>query len=298
MAACDPRAVDAVTDRRDALYLYCLVRRSCASRQAGTLQADFEREHVSSRPADDRPVTLVPFGDVMAVVSVVNRDDFCGPAAEMLMTDLAWVAPRASHHERVVEAVMRTSPVVPARFGTLFSSRERLIAWLATHRVAIAGALDRFADHEEWAMRGSLNRRAAEAALTATAMARTSSPTSPGARYLEERRIRAGIGQDLTVWLRTVREQILEQLFAHAAAFRERAVSAGASEGVGAPVFNWAFLVPSARVTSFRACVQRIGAVHAEHGLALHQSGPWPPYSFSPELASERGDDVPGGGSS
>lgn len=286
-------SVDAIADRREAIYLYCLARRSHASPRARVLQADLTYEYASSSPShDDRRVMLIPFGDVLAVVSVVNRDDFCGPAAEGLMKDLAWVAPRASHHERVVEAVMRTSPVVPARFGTLFSSRERLVAWLATQHAAITRALDQLAGHEEWAVRGRLNRPAAEAVLVAAA-ARTPRSMSPGARYLEERRIRAGIGQDLTTWLQTVREQIVEHLFAHAAAFRERAVSVGALEGEGIPVLNWAFLVQAERVEPFRACVQQIGASHAEYGLALDHSGPWPPYSFSPTLASDRGDDVP-----
>lgn len=284
MAPCDTPPVDALGDQGEAIYLYCLARFNTASPQSSVSRRDLEAIPL---PDGERPPMLIPFRDVVAVVSTVNLDAFCGSAAEARMQDLAWVAPRACLHETVVETIMRTSPVVPARFGTLFSSRQRLIAWLTARHVAIAQALDRFEDHEEWAVKGRLNTRAAEAALIAATVARNPAPASPGARYLEERRVRAGVSQDLTAWLQSLCEQSVRQLRAHAAACRERTVGSGAPDRGWMPVLNWAFLVPRGRLDDFRVCVQQITAVHAEHGFALDCLGPWPPYSFSPALGPE-----------
>ena len=276
MVPSDCPRVDAIPEGGEAVYLYCLAR------------GVGEPPAIEGPGVDgERVLNLIPFRDVAAVVSVVNVDDFCGPAAEARMKDLAWVAPRACRHETVVEAVMRASPVMPARFGTLFSSRERLIAWLAIHYVAISRALDRLGDHEEWAVKGRLNRRAAEAPLLAAALARSVASASRGARYLEERRIRAGIGQDLNAWLQTLCERVAGQLREHAVEFRERTVGSKASEEEGVPILNWAFLVPCESVGDFRATVQRITATHAEHGVVLDCSGPWPSYSFCPSLEAE-----------
>lgn len=276
MAPRDDPGVVAIAEPGEAVYLYCLAR------GAG------DRPAIEGPGVDgERSLNLIPFRDLVAVVSAVRVDEFCGPAAEARMKDLAWVAPRACRHETVVEWVMRASPVVPARFGTLFSSRERLTAWLAIHYVAISRALDRLGDHEEWAVRGRLNRRAAEAPLLAAALARSGPPGSPGARYLEERRIGAGIGQDLNAWLQTLCERVLGQLREHAVEFRERAVGPKVSDEEGVPILNWAFLVPCGSVDDFRACVQRITAAHAEYGFVLECSGPWPPYSFCPSLGAD-----------
>ena len=276
MAPSDCPHVDTLPERGEAVYLYCLAR------------------GVGDPPAIEGPgvdgerlLNLIPFRDVVAVVSVVRVDDFCGPAAEARMEDLAWVAPWACRHETVVEAVMRASPVMPARFGTLFSSRERLIDWLAIHYVAISRALDRLGDHEEWAVKGRLNRRVAEAPLLAVALARRAASVSPGARYLEERRIRAGIGGDLDAWLQTLCERVAGQLREHAVEFRERAVAPAVSDKEGVPILNWAFLVPCESVGDFRAAVQRITATYAERGVVLDCSGPWPSYSFCPSLEAE-----------
>ncbi len=261
-----------------ALYLYCLARPEALAAIDG--------------PGVDgeRPLELIPFRDIAAVVSAVGVDDFLGPPAEARMRDLAWVGPRVCRHEEVIERAMRVSPVVPARFATLFSSRETMATWLETHHDAISRALDRFADHEEWAVKGTLDRRKAEARFVAAALARQEGvlSSSPGRRYFEERRIQAGIGQEIDAWLKEVSAGIGRALLDHAVDFREREVVSGAGpDEAGARILNWAFLVPRGSVGDFEARVQRISAEHALHGLVLDLSGPWPPYSFCPSLEPE-----------
>jgi len=261
-----------------ALYLYCLARPDALAAIEGQ---SVDGEH---------PLSLISFKDVVAVVSAVRVDDFLGPAAETRMRDLAWMGPRACRHEEVVERAMRSSPVMPARFAALFSSRESLATWLEKHHDAISRALDQFADHEEWAVKGTLDRRKAEARFLAAALARQGSAlsSSPGARYFEERRLHAGIGQDLDAWLKEVGAGIARALLDHAVEFRERAIVSGeAPDEAGARILNWAFLVPRSGVDDFVARVQRTNDEHAEHGLVLAVSGPWPPYSFCPSLEPE-----------
>jgi hypothetical protein len=258
-----------------AVYLFCLARADAIS---GVDGAGVDGQ---------RPLDIVRKRDVVAVVSTVNVDDFSGPAAEARMQDLSWIAPRACRHEQVVELVMRSSPVVPARFATLFSSRATLLAWLETHHAAISQALDRFADHQEWAVKGTLDRRQAEAPLIAAALARSALSASPGARYLEERRIRAGIGQELNAWRKELCERIAGELREHAVEFRERAVGPQLSDDDGTPILNWAFLILSARVGEFRACIERMNAGLPEQGVTIDCSGPWPPYSFCPAFDAD-----------
>jgi hypothetical protein len=258
-----------------ALYLYCLARPGALAAIDGP---GVDGEH---------SLELLPFEDVVAVASEVRVDDFLGPSADARMRDLAWVGPRVCRHEEVVERAMRASPVVPARFAALFSSRESLATWLETHHDAISCALDRFADHEEWAVKGTLDRGKAEARFLDAALARREGvrSSSPGRRYFEERRIQAGVGREIDAWLKEVGAGIAEALLDLAVEFREReVVSGGAPDEAGAGVLNWAFLVPRSRVDDFRARIQRINDEQSEQGLRLTLTGPWPPYSFCPSL--------------
>ncbi len=47
---------------------------------------------------------------------------------------------------------------------------------------------------------------------------------------------------------------------------------------------NLAFLVPRDNLAAFRACLERATDEHRAAGLELEMSGPWPPYSFCPDL--------------
>jgi hypothetical protein len=261
-----------------ALYLFCFAR----SDLAGELQGSgVDGEH---------PLSVFRcFPDVCAVVSEVAREDFCGPAAELQMQQLAWLGPRAFRHEEVVEEVMRHSPVLPAGFGTLFSSLESLGGFLDKHREAIAQFLDRVADQEEWSVKGLLDRReAAEALISANLAAQQGQLAAlpPGTRYFQEQRIRGGAEKELSLWLNETCRQIAGALRKQASDFCECPVGPHEPAGSGIEVvLNWAFLLPRSATTAFRARIDQLNANHAPQGLVFELSGPWPPYRFVPPLS-------------
>jgi hypothetical protein len=216
-------------------------------------------------------------------------EDFCGEAAELRMQDLAWVGPRALQHEAVVEEVMRHSPVLPVRFGTLFSSQERLAEFLDQHGAVISEFLERVADQQEWSVRGLLDRKRGGHALTTASLAAQETQLAalpPGRRYFAEQRIRAGTEKALSLWLEETRRQIASNLRKQASDFCEcPGVPREPPESGIEVVLNWAFLVPRSATPAFRAQIDRMNEKHAMGGLVLELSGPWPPYRFVPPLA-------------
>jgi hypothetical protein len=140
-------------------------------------------------------VAVRPIGGLAAVVSPVDLVDFQGEAAEQNLQDPEWIIPRACRHERVVEEVMAAAPVLPVRFGAVFSSAETLAAFVAEHGAAISSFLDAISGKEEWAVKGLLEvERAQAAAIEADpelAEQRRRLPASPGARYFREKQLRA-----------------------------------------------------------------------------------------------------------
>ena len=260
------------------LYLFCFDR------------SDLVGELEGSGVDCQHPLSIFRhFPDVCAVVSEVAVEDFCGPAAELQMQQLAWVGPRACRHEQVVEEVMRHSPVLPARFGTLFSSLESLAEFLDKHRKAISQFLDRVADQEEWSVKGLLDRKQAGQARMSeslTAQQGQLAALPPGTRYFQEQRIRAGAEKELSLWLNETCRQIAGDLGRQASNFCECPVGPHepAESGIEV-VLNWAFLLPRSVTTAFRARIDELNANHALKGLVFELSGPWPPYRFVPPLS-------------
>jgi hypothetical protein len=261
-----------------ALYLFCFARSDLLGELEG---AGVDGQH---------PVSIFRrFPNLCAVLSEADLEDFCGEAAELRLQDLAWVGPRALQHEAVVEEVMRYSPVLPVRFGTLFSSPERLAEFLDKHRAVISEFLARVADQEEWSVRGLLDRKQARHALTAASLATQEvqlAALPAGRRYFVEQRIRAGAEKELSLWLEETRRQLVSNLREQATDFCEcLEVPREAPESGIEVALNWAFLLPKSATAAFQARIDQLNAQHAPNGLVLELSGPWPPYRFVPPLS-------------
>ena len=263
------------------LYLYCLAR---LSRLPSPLPEGPGLDGQS-------PLEVASYQDLAAVLSPVSLEDFCGPEAEERLQDLTWIGPRIIRHQEVVAGVMRHSPVLPARFGTIFSSPASLTEVLRRHHHTIAGFLERVTDQEEWAVKGMLDRSGAKEKLFSIKLAEEADrlgALSPGQRYFQEQRLRAGCDQDLQHWLKDVSRELWTGLRDYAADVRERAVLSRKASGSDQDmVWNWAFLVPVAVMPAFLARVREAGAQYAHRGLTLECTGPWPPYSFTPALDLE-----------
>jgi hypothetical protein len=229
--------------------------------------------------------------DLVAVWSPVLVEDFCGAAAEARMADLTWIGPRVIHHQEVVAGVMRHSPVLPARFGTIFSSLANLEKVLARHYDTIAGFLQRITNQEEWAVKGLLDRHEAQAKLFSFKLAREAASLealAPGKRYLEEQRLRAASDQELPLWLQKVCREVWTDLRHCAADARERRLLSREATGSNQDmIWNWALMVSEKAVPDFKARLRAAEARYAGHGLVLECTGPWPPYSFTPALDME-----------
>jgi len=254
----------------EGIYLFCFARQGVLPGLAG--------------PGLDEqsPVFLWAFREVVAVLSRVPLRAFCGPSGEAHLRDLTWVGPRACRHEEVIERAMRCSPVFPARFGTLFSSVERLEGLLKAHYDTVSGFLDSMIDKEEWGVKGLLCEAEAERHLLAPP---SDLPPSPGARYLLERGRRAEADRRLRSWVEAVGASMTEDLQRGSVACRGlRAVPRDVSGRDAQVAFNLAFLLLRSTREDFRLRVERLNAKHSGRGLNLELSGPWPPYSFCPSL--------------
>jgi hypothetical protein len=255
-----------------ACYLYCLTPsgRGIESAAAGV---------------DERyPVLVRDCGEMGAVYSVVELEEFVGQAAEARLQDLAWLGPRVCRHEAVIEQTMSRAPVLPARFATLFSSLDGLEQFILEHRETVAGFFAQLGDKQEWAVKGLLDR--------ATALERLGQPAevepdrSPGARYFEQKRLKAQAEREFSLRLKEFCRRAAAALGAHAGSFRERKVLTPVAEGTEAEVvLNWAFLIPPGAIEDFRASLERFNKGETFPGLMLTLTGPWPPYSFVPELS-------------
>jgi hypothetical protein len=259
------------------VYLYCFTRRG-AVREIKAAGVD-ERGTVTTMEADA----------AAAVFSTVSLCEFAGDDAPSKAQDLQWIIPRACQHERVIEEVMRTAPVLPVRFGTVFSSDRVLKKFLAEKSAEVARILDRLSDKEEWAVKGFVDLGRVKEWLMASdpvlAEQQRQLPEAPGARYFHQKRLDAKTEEAVRLWRRTLAEQVRALLAPHAVdACPLRPQPKNLTGRDAEMIFNAAYLLRRRDIDTVRERVETVGATYAEQGLTLEVSGPWPPYSFCPPL--------------
>ena len=174
------------------VYLYGFARPGAAQ--------GVEAPAIDAGPGEDASVATpghavneLELDGVAAVWATVPRREFEGEAAESNMQDLAWITPRVLRHEEVLEKVMPRSPVLPAGFGTVFSSEQALRKVLEEHRGRISALLDEFADKEEWSVKGYMDvRKGSEWLMSKDSTFREQEKGlcgSPGARYFQQKKL-------------------------------------------------------------------------------------------------------------
>jgi hypothetical protein len=264
------------------LYLYCFARPLSDPPEVVGIDG---RQYVSA----------LTINDVTAIWSPVPLDAFTGPTGDANLRDSSWVVPRACQHERVVEAVMRRSPVLPVRFGTVFSTPGLLEERLADWATVISRFLDDVSGKEEWSVRGFADPDRVAKWLTASAPAlaelQRQTPSSPGAQYFYEKRLRVAVQGALGVWRRVVATEVAKSL--SDCVDQVRVLSSWLrddSKGPRQQVLNCTVLVPKERVAGLHTYVNGIEERYADPGVKLEVSGPWPPYSFCPSVL---GGDTP-----
>lgn len=263
------------------IYLYCLAKPDCLAVVKGL--ADQGVHGVDER----YPISSLEQNGLVAVIGEVDAGEF----HDRNLQALPWVGPRACRHEALVERIMRASPVMPVKFGTIFQTITSLQGLLVRHRETIAQCLDTLQGKAEWSVKGYLDDTvarqhvaAADPAIQAKLAARSA---SPGARYFQQKLVEAMIDSALRTWIERLTGDVEEALETHAVETTGLKLLSGTATGRSERmIFNRGYLVSEAARPGFHAAVAEQAAAHRADGVTLDVRGPWPPYNFCPDLSA------------
>ena len=175
-------------------------------------------------------------------------------------------------HDSLLSAYARIGPVLPIRFGALFSGPEALRGRVAADAAALGRGLARLGMAREYGV--SLLRTGGGAAPSLPARPGGSGRDFLSARAAARRARRSGSAA-VSAFLADVESR----LGSHAAEIRRT----GRTDRER--MADLAALVPPEREPDFLRLADALGPEAARHGLALRIAGPWPAYSFCAEAS-------------
>jgi hypothetical protein len=248
-------------------YVYCVVRADRRPRLTGVS---------AGVPGAGKVRLLDVDAGLFLAVADLPLDRYSESAINDGLANLDWVSRVAVAHERVIEAFIGATAVLPMKLFTIFTSDDRALEHVRAQRPRIASLVTRVANQQEWGVRVVLDR-----ALAAAALPKKKAPakTGTGASYLTQKKAYRDASKELASRARETVADLFDRLAAKSGDARRRAASELPVQG-GPLLLDAAFLVPRARATAFKSLAARESRSLARQGYGLTITGPWPPYTF------------------
>jgi hypothetical protein len=219
---------------------------------------------------------------IAAVYTRVPREEFSQEAIDRRAGDLEWLGSIGYRHQAVVGALMRSTPVIPLRAFTLFSSEGALSAYLDENAARLRPMLDRLAGKQEWTLRIEFEPRLWRDALTSRVaslreLQEQMDASAPGKAFLlgkklDQERKKASRAAEQEV-VAEIERAVLDKLACETVA-ESREQRDGAFPQINVLLNR----DEEARLQELRS---QLAERYAGDGITLAVTGPWPPYTFA-----------------
>ncbi|HZV02803.1 MAG TPA: GvpL/GvpF family gas vesicle protein [Planctomycetota bacterium] len=234
-------------------YVYCIIRSSEFLR--------FGPIGLGSEPSD---------------VHTINHRDLAAVVSDTPMGIQDATRENVLAHQKVNETVMREHTVIPLAFGTVFRTRDDIVALLKSAYDAFSDVLTKMQNKLEFGLKVLWDRdqmiKDIESEDEDVRRLKNEISSQKGSTYFA----RMQYGRLVDAALQSRSERYVADIFT---ALRDVCVASRSNKPIGDKmILNAAFLVSRDKESAFDARVKEIGARYDK--LTFNYTGPWPPYNF------------------
>ena len=235
---------------------------------------------------DERPVELVGDAHIAALVSRLDAATY-GQEIDQRLSDVAWIAPRATAHDAVLTWASDLGAVIPLPLLSLFRSTDAVRAMLDKRRDELTALLEHVSRGREFGVRifrldEEVRRSLSSYSPRVAALeADVAAAPTPGQGFLLGRKLDQLRKDEVRRVAADVATAAFNDLSARSIEAVEDPLPKTGPERVGSAVLNAFFLVSHDRVDEFRAVVTDFVRTHDHRGFRVEFTGPWPPYHFT-----------------
>lgn len=246
---------------------------------------------------EDAPVERLIDGELAAIASRLDGQQYAPSAVERGTENVEWLAPRAVAHDRVLTWMSDRGPIVPLPIFSMFSGEQAVRQMLSERRTELVAALRHVARGREYALRvyridSELSAIATELSPRLAELQQSAASASPGQRYLLERKLDTERKNELHGLGARIAREMIDALRPFAIETAETRLAPRTSRSTdGVLILDVAFLVASDPLISFQQVLTEIVGRHSGRGFRFDFTGPWPPYHFVQEVAAGTDDD-------
>jgi hypothetical protein len=234
---------------------------------------------------DDPALSLVRHEDLGCVVRLVPSSEYTDTPPENSRDRLDWVAPRAMQHHDLLLKLMRSTTVVPLKFGSLCATASDVADMLRDNYERFRQLIEYVRSREEWSVNLYINKDAALQRLERS---------EPTLRQFDELALTRPEGE--AYLLRKKKNRVANELFvARSSALQSELCSRlehcvvdianlpkprEAGMEFRELLLSVAVLISKHEMPSLERELALFESEYAEDDVIAELCGPWPPYSF------------------
>ena len=207
------------------------------------------------------PVQPVSCGDFLCWISAVDRNEFAD-AINRNLENLEWLALHGVRHQQAVSEIAAKGVMIPARFGTIFSTEQALVKDVQARKAALQKVFSRISDADEWGVKIFAEQSAPPKASVARS----------GKEYLQQKaaRLKRPEHDDAGI------QEFATELAKIASDSAPTGKVSGAQPNL---LWQSTFLVPRSQRRQWDAALKNF-VKKWSGSRRIEVNGPWPPYSF------------------
>ena len=233
---------------------------------------------------DGAPLQLLEFSGLVAVVRPVLLAEFTPAVIEERLQTASHMEAMVQSHHRVIEAIHAQQPILPAKFGMVYTHARDIVAALRSAHERLSRQLDHLTDCDEWAVHvyadvAVVRHRTSLADPGIANLRKDFINARPGRLWFLERELRDQTEVATKLALVTLAQKTFDRL-SICALQGQVSTSPRPTEPSGeVEILSASFLVKRASTEQFMEEVRV--STDATEGLRCECSGAWPPYSFA-----------------
>lgn len=189
-------------------------------------------------------------------------------------------------HEDVVDTLMKSTTVVPFKFGTILKDEAAAAKMLQDDEGKFKQLLAKFSGRAEWGLKVYADRQEfikhmLHSKPTCTGLEEKREKLARGAAYLLGKKREEELKDDVVAQLAQVAEVIFQELGKDAyTAKLHKTLPQKLTGNKKEMILNTVYLVERENAACFCQQGEELIEQYTAMGLELEVSGPWPPYSF------------------
>ena len=226
------------------------------------------------------------FEDLFAIVKDVSPDEFSEENLKKNFADLAWIETHARDHIRIIVEVMKSSTVIPFKFGTIFINDERLGNFINDYSVSLIENLQHLKGKEEWSVKIYCDRTKLNAQIGAISqdvrnLEEEIKSSMPGKAFILKRKKVDLVEKEVQHAIGYYGQNCYDQLaILSATTHINNLLPREVTERTDDMILNASFFVPAEKVSDFLTIIDQSQEKYKEVGFDIEAAGPWPPFSF------------------